>query len=187
MGQMTDPNKPFPIQQHLSHTAKADGYPTFPRTIPWWLAELAYGTYSSRYGTNQSLEELARRGGFGPEEMDMYCPDWRDRLALDGVMRRIEALTKVDMKNKSIFELAMSAVEELGEFARALKVERGVFGNAHKDPGDGSIVEAADLVISALALYYARCEALGKPTDNATLSKTMMEKLDKWEKSQMNP
>lgn len=37
--------------------------------IPWWLAEIAYENYSARYGTRQSLERLAQRGGFGRDEL----------------------------------------------------------------------------------------------------------------------
>jgi len=52
-----------------------------PRTIPWALAERAYADYSRRYGTDQSLERLAQRGGFGPKEMDVHVPGWREELA----------------------------------------------------------------------------------------------------------
>ncbi len=37
--------------------------------IPWWLAELAYQDYSKRFGTRQSLERLAERGGFSRWEL----------------------------------------------------------------------------------------------------------------------
>ncbi len=39
--------------------------------IPWWLAEEAYAYYSMVYGTRQSLERLAERGGFGRYELLM--------------------------------------------------------------------------------------------------------------------
>jgi len=39
--------------------------------IPWWLAELAYKSYSKQYGTRQSLQRLYERGGFGRTEL-MY-------------------------------------------------------------------------------------------------------------------
>lgn len=51
-----------------------------PRTIPWSLAERAYIDYSRRYGTNQSLERLAERGGFGPTELDEHVPGWREEM-----------------------------------------------------------------------------------------------------------
>ena len=47
--------RPFPIQQG--------------GTIPWWLAEVAYGYYAELYTTEQSLERLAERGGFGMLEL----------------------------------------------------------------------------------------------------------------------
>jgi hypothetical protein len=37
--------------------------------IPWSLAERAYQRYSQLYGTGQSLERLAERGGFGLAEL----------------------------------------------------------------------------------------------------------------------
>lgn len=37
-------------------------------SVPWAAAEQAYRAYSARYGTEQSLERLAERGGFGLAE-----------------------------------------------------------------------------------------------------------------------
>ncbi|MBE4747763.1 hypothetical protein G4177_06165 [Corallococcus sp. ZKHCc1 1396] len=53
-----------------------------PRSIPWSLAERAYADYSRRYGTSQSLERLAERGGFGPTELDVHVPGWRKEVGL---------------------------------------------------------------------------------------------------------
>lgn len=50
-------------------------------SIPWALAEKAYQCYAARYGTRQSLERLAERGGFGPSELDDLYPAWREELA----------------------------------------------------------------------------------------------------------
>lgn len=52
-----------------------------PLRIPWSVAELAYSVYSGRYGSGQSLERLAERGGFHASEMDEYVPDWRERAS----------------------------------------------------------------------------------------------------------
>ncbi len=46
-------------------------------TIPWNVADKAYSVYRERYGDSQSLEELAKRGGFSAGEMDMLYPAWR--------------------------------------------------------------------------------------------------------------
>ena len=54
----------FPIQ------AEIGGRERLPATeIPWWLAEIAYEHYVELFGTQQSLERLAERGGFGREEL----------------------------------------------------------------------------------------------------------------------
>lgn len=50
-----------------------------PLTIPWEVAELAYAVYSQKYGYDQSLERLGKRGGFYSEELDTwYGPHWRE-------------------------------------------------------------------------------------------------------------
>ncbi len=62
--EMINDCKQFPIQSEYINKIH---YPEC--TIPWWLAELAYKDYSKRYGTSQSLERLAERGGFGRLEL----------------------------------------------------------------------------------------------------------------------
>ena len=63
---MSDDTRPFPIQGN-----SFSGRPTYEKccTVPWWLAEIAYEYYSSLYGKQQSLEQLAERGGFGRLEL----------------------------------------------------------------------------------------------------------------------
>lgn len=62
--------RPFPIQGGESTRALIGGVRyAKPSTIPWWLAEEAYRYYSKRFGTSQSLERLAERGGFGRKEL----------------------------------------------------------------------------------------------------------------------
>lgn len=46
--------------------------------IPWSLAEEAYAAYSRRYGTDQSLERIAERGGFSYSEMDKFRRGWQN-------------------------------------------------------------------------------------------------------------
>jgi hypothetical protein len=68
-----DSNRPFPIQGGTLKDKKGNILRPITRYsschIPWWLAEAAYEVYSSKYGTDQSLERLASRGGFGREEL----------------------------------------------------------------------------------------------------------------------
>ena len=65
--------RPFPLI--------ADREKCGPLAIPWSVAEKAYGIYAGRYGRSQSLEDLARRGGFGVTEMDLFYPPWRDEVS----------------------------------------------------------------------------------------------------------
>lgn len=48
--------------------------------IPWALHVEAWKRYVSKYGTGQSAERIAERGGFGCGEMDEFVPDWRARI-----------------------------------------------------------------------------------------------------------
>lgn len=74
----------FPIQQY--------------GRIPWEVAEEAYRVYAAKYGTSQSLQRLAERGGFGVGEMDMFAPGWREKVEavnlvkekLRGVMAEVQ-------------------------------------------------------------------------------------------------
>jgi xanthine/CO dehydrogenase XdhC/CoxF family maturation factor len=47
-------------------------------SIPWEVAEIAYRAYAKRYGTDQSLERLAERGGLAKSELDVLHPSWRE-------------------------------------------------------------------------------------------------------------
>lgn len=71
-------DKLFPVIPERRRDVPANPHPL---RIPWSVAELAYSVYSGRYGTGQSLERLAERGGFHASEMDEYVPDWRDRAS----------------------------------------------------------------------------------------------------------
>lgn len=57
--------RPFPMQ---------DGPP-----IPWSLAERIYFVYADLFGTSQSLERLAERGGFGWSEIPHLRTDYRSK------------------------------------------------------------------------------------------------------------
>ena len=55
--------KRFPIQAEYSPKKLV------ATEIPWWLAEVAYKHYTQLFGSQQSLERLAERGGFGRDEL----------------------------------------------------------------------------------------------------------------------
>jgi NTP pyrophosphatase (non-canonical NTP hydrolase) len=93
-------------------------------------------------------------------------------------LRRVATLTEKDLENKTVWQLLASTTEELGEFSRELQIEEGVFGNTYKELDEGTIGEAADVVICALTLYFARGGDLNRLAD------LINKKLDKWEKAQ---
>ena len=84
--------KMFPIQVNYRDRDKAP----FPTQVPWSVAEKAWSTYQAQYGTGQSLERMAERGGFSPGEMDMFHPKWREeceeiprlKTALSALLKR---------------------------------------------------------------------------------------------------
>ncbi len=94
---------------------------------------------------------------------------------LEAVMSLIEARTEIDLRHKSISDLTLSAMEELGEFSREIKIEEGIFGNTHKEPDtDGSQGEAIDIAIMGICLYFAR------GGNSADIARRMQIKVDKW-------
>jgi len=78
-----DDTQPFPIQAEHKRDGKWGQAPRC--SIPWWLAEEAYKWYASCFGTDQSLQRLAERGGFGRAELlgllRRSRPTMRRRLA----------------------------------------------------------------------------------------------------------
>lgn len=58
--------------------------PTFPMlngpSINWATAGKIYKIYSALYGTQQSLEKLGSRGGFGWNEVDLMCRRYDDQF-----------------------------------------------------------------------------------------------------------
>ncbi len=63
-------------------------------TIPWSVAEQAYLGYIKKYGSGQTLEMLAERGGFGVEEMDEFHPQWREHIRLREENKHLKKLLK---------------------------------------------------------------------------------------------
>lgn len=86
---------------------------------------------------------------------------------------RVNSITKADLaKNHSEDLLFVNTVEELGEYAAAKTVEKGI---KKKKLKESSTVEAVDLIICSLSLFFA---------NNGTmedLCKIGQEKLNKWE------
>lgn len=112
--------KTFPIQ--APYRGEAHYGKPYPARIPWWLAEEAFGAYSSRYGRDQSLEQLAARGGFGTGEMDTFRPGWieaaRETTDLRAELARLgELVAKIRaswVPGELRFDLNLQRVRMLG-------------------------------------------------------------------------
>jgi hypothetical protein len=128
--------KVFPLQ--------VDRTPTKPqfRSIPWSVAEKAYAVYSRNYGTGQSLERMAQRGGFSNGEMDIYYPAWRDDV--DELAKLRAAAATLEARAVAA-EVALRALDspELRDFAagavREAAHQRKRWGSDHdagKTPAD---------------------------------------------------
>ena len=78
---------------------------------------------------------------------------------------------------KTDFELLSSMMEEVGELSRDLKIEEKIVGNTYKTLEEGSIIESVDVLITALAMYFARGGNISE------LEYIMNKKIDKWERN----
>lgn len=97
--------KLFPLQASSKPTKPG------PRQIPWSVAEMAYGAYSARYGTDQSLERLAERGGFGWNEMDLFHPTWREEVSEIHQLRKqvADLTTRDEMSRQALTSIKVIA------------------------------------------------------------------------------
>ncbi len=73
-----------------------------PLSIPWSVAEKAYGAYAREYGRDQSMERMAERGGFGWCEMDTLYPQWR---------AEVDEIADLRERNRKLFE-ALDGIHE---------------------------------------------------------------------------
>ena len=63
--------------------------------VPWDMGQRAYEGYSGEYGSSQSIERIAERGGFHPNEMDQFVPGWREELSeITALRAEVERLRK---------------------------------------------------------------------------------------------
>lgn len=83
-----------------------------PVSIPWAIAEEAYQAYAQRFGTSQSLERLAERGGFAWGEMDLFLPGWRERVDLLTSLRQEVELLDAEVKRQS-YALRFGSTDEV--------------------------------------------------------------------------
>lgn len=73
------------------------------------------------------------------------------------IIDKIRQLTKLaEEKGKGIDGIYLSCLEELGELARAIKIEDKIPGNAHKSLDEPSYSEAIDLFICIASLEITK-------------------------------
>lgn len=102
-----------------------------------------------------------------------YQPSKKLTLQLFDFLVRNKSITHKDLaKNHSEDLLFANTVEELGEYAAAKTVEKGI---KKKKLKESSLVEAVDLVICSLSLFFANGGTIEQ------LSEIGQEKLNKWE------
>ena len=94
---------------------------------------------------------------------------------LTSAFKRIEDLTDEQLKipGEDVNSILGNTMEELGELAAAIRIEDGVT-KKHKSLDEPSTVEAIDLVICALSVYFARGGELND------IPAIIHHKLDKW-------
>ena len=68
-------------QRKTAPFQKTDYNKYYPSHRIHWKAHLeAYKAYSQRYGTSQSAERIAERGGFGDNELNEFYPEWKNYI-----------------------------------------------------------------------------------------------------------
>lgn len=93
--------------------------------------------------------------------------------------KRIEDLTTIQMEHEDSYKILAHLVEELGECSGAMCIEDGGIGKDYKElPKESSIIEAVDITVTGISLFYAR----GGTKEQ--FLEVIEKKLGKWEKNQ---
>ena len=110
--------------------------------IPWTLAEIVYEGYSQRYGSDQSLERIAERGGFGILEIADHLGD------IINAARRSLAASRalVEAKDKGLDEIADNSGMTILGGANAESPTQ-----AHQDGAAKAFGQSAEIARAALA------------------------------------
>lgn len=122
-------------------------------SIPWSVAEIAYGAYAAKYGRSQSLERLAERGGFYPSEMDVLYPAWFAHADETTTLRveRDDLRTRLANAEKRADDLAAEVVAVLDGLPGAVRVREG--------GGPENVAASLAASVSALARRATKADA----------------------------
>lgn len=94
------------------------------------------------------------------------------------VLLLTEELVDNEEGKKTLFEALASLTSEVGELAQELLTEAGSYGNRHRTVDEGSTMEAVDVLICGLHMYFATGGEL------CDLPEKLDQKLEKWAKCQ---
>ena len=110
--------KRFPV---IAYETNKHGIRTaaIPLTIPWAIAKKAYHIYSSKYGKEQPLEQIAERGGFSINELDVYFPNWKKEISfMEEYKRWIQG--KLNKERDNDIELDRHGLSEKSKISRVI-------------------------------------------------------------------
>jgi hypothetical protein len=135
-------------RERMFPVSTMDPYPKpYPAQIPWSVAELAYSQYTAKFGNDQSLERLAERGGFGPAELDMFCPGWMDLASEIKKLRNkvIDARRDLIDRDQTIF-VQKNKLKVMAEAYDELAAAIGWTKERCNQTGDGPMDIARELL-----------------------------------------
>lgn len=167
----------FPIQGEYAD--RDIGLEAIPATsVPWAEAEIAYQTYSALYGTQQSLERLAERGGFGRDEFLIY----RSGRGFDGkrvvhvplVLQDVERAARIEQLERTLAEqdaqlkdLQGTLLVEATRMNDELKTMKSVFEALDAmGPTDGKPIDDEAFVNLMLEKGLAELDPTDPPNDD---------------------
>ena len=149
--------KLFPIQRSYYKKMKP-----YPYQIPWEIAERAYQAYRHLYGDSQSMERLAERGGFAPEEMDKFLPNWREECSVFTRLNRELQDTQrelTELVGERVGHMSDSRLQEIAD--RASRATPGPWHASESiDPNEGYIyTDDTDVVADTCESFRAQADA----------------------------
>lgn len=116
--------KRFPLQPEKGVTPG-------PLSCSWSVAEKSYGAYALRFGRSQSLETLAKRGGFSWGEMDDQYPAWREEESEIARLRAENEALKDAMSECPDCDKLEAAVAKVAALTKELADAKNSKPNSH--------------------------------------------------------
>jgi hypothetical protein len=137
----------FPLQVTRDAVTKPG-----PQSVPWAVAEKAWAAYAQQYGTWQSVERLAERGGFGWCEMDTFYPGWREEV--DPFRRLERECSRLAAELLTVRDAHLKTLAERDEWKTDAQSER-----AHRERQVAEAHEQRTRLLEGQAVLTAELEA----------------------------